>query len=176
MFVFSEILSNLNKKKLLFSIFNVVLASLLFPNSIDTNSRVGCYYDYNNAHLGNTPAHEVGHNFGLNHLSHNSHRLLCDYENQNCSSTTGDLIADTPISTLPFFSLVTQNCELRTDGASTTQLCTDGIRLKMNKFDILFSAKNIMRAATEDGCRIGFTAMQHIQMNQMAINIGVGNE
>ncbi len=150
--------------------FNTLSSIQLYSKAAMNGNTVVVVRDQD-SHISPHLTHGVGHNLGLYHTWHRNN--ICDLKTRSCDGTIGDFIEDTPIVfSLSNFS-INENCEYY---RGITQSC-NGTSIRIPKENALFNSKNIMaRKSLNSDCREGFTGMQHIRMNQMAINLGVGQE
>ena len=124
-----------------------------------------------NAHKSPHLTHGVGHNLGLYHTWHRNN--VCDLKTRPCDGTIGDFIEDTPIVNSTTYLSINERCEYYRYTASSC----NGTTIQIPKANAIFNAKNIMsRKPLRSDCRIGFTAVQHLRLNQTAINLGLTQE
>lgn len=110
--------------------------------------------------LYNTLAHEVGHNFGLYHVFENSGSLCLD---SNTSSSTGDLIADTPVDNTALNEVsFDANCNHTGHKETCVSSLDPRLTIPFPDWQAEFIALNLMSYVRT--CRTSFTPLQKIQM------------
>ena len=110
--------------------------------------------------LYNTLAHEIGHNFGLYHVFEESGGLCLDH---NLSSTTGDLISDTPVDNTAFTDAsFDSNCNHTGHKETCVSSSSSGLVIPYPDWQAEFLAKNLMSYVKS--CRTDFTLIQMAQI------------
>ena len=100
-------------------------------------------------------AHEVGHNLSLRHTFHNSENLCVQ---DNDSTSTGDMIADTPVD-IGLGSEDFDICDIYTGNKRCVS--SEGKSIGTPSSQAKFIAKNIMSYVPD--CRNSFTVLQMMQ-------------